>query len=557
MRSYLSIISVLSTIMLLAACEKEPENKEPEKGSPAEINIELQKYYDETGNHNLRSWEDGDRVSFFNTASNSPMVSNGTPVSTGSQSSLFTVPVNAVRNGDIIMAYFPSDADAKGVKDGLLAEIPQVQDGTVNPVYVGTTVYDDASSELTMTMKPFWSTVYVNVAQGSYSITKAVLIPTAGENIAGDVTINADDMSVTATKKSVTVDFKTPLDCRQGSVRFPVLLAPGTMSKGFSVVYSTDDGKSYRSTFEDKITLEMGGRYDVSASAVESTQVLVCGDNMIYLLDADLAVRSGYKNAIIWEWDAKEWYSTVGLTQNNMIRLDDCKPVDDNKKILATSSKGYAVLIDKASGNVLWYSNSSRNAHSGEMLPNGRIAIACSTGTDGNCIQIFDENTSNTVRFSTELESAHGVVWNPVTERLYAVGGKKFNIYQLADWYTSSPRLVLEKSITTSNVSSLHDLTFVDDNTLLLAGNKAVLYDVRHGTFTNIPIFNSSTALKSVNYNVETGECWFTDPTEVEVPDLKWASHTIRYTNDVQNAYQTRSFKVDDLNVYKVRVFNW
>jgi hypothetical protein len=239
-----------------------------------------------------------------------------------------------------------------------------------------------------------------------------------------------------------------------------------------------------------------------------------------------------------------------------MIRLDDAKPVDDNKKILATSSKGYAVLIDKATGDVIWYSNISTNAHSAALLPNNRIAVACSE--NGDKVQLFDVGASNVEKYKDELAHAHGVVWNPATERLYAIGGTSLKIYSLQDWATAAPKLKLEKTISTSGVvTGLHDMTLVDENTLLIAGNKAAFFNVTTEAFTSISTFQSSHSMKSLNYNSETKECWFTDPTVVEVPDLTWASHTIRYSSNMNTTYETKNFKIDDLNCYKVRVYNW
>lgn len=544
-------------IMLFCSCQKAPAGSSEGTLKATKITIELQKFYNETGTMSLKLWKSNDEVAIFNPNHSSPKTETGSPVSSGDQTSLFTIGVSNTNEGDVLMAYLPASADVKTQQGGLKVNIPVSQKGKIaEPVYVGTTKFTESYSGTRMTMTPYWCTMYAGIERGAYSITKAVIKANGGEKIAGEMTINANDMSVSATDGSITVEFEKAQDCRLGAVKFPFVIAPVTLSQGLTITYTTETGDSFEYKTEEKMELKMGDKFELgSASSAQSTQVLVCGDNMIYLLDADLAVSSGYKNAILWEWDAKDWYQTVGLSQSNMIRLDDCKPVDDNKKILATSSKGYAVLIDKATGDVLWYSNNSKNAHSAELLPNNRIAVACSD--NGDCVQIFDIAQSNTVRFSTELGSAHGVVWNPVTERLYAIGGKTFNIYKLTDWETSSPKLTLEKSITTTNVTSLHDLTLVDENTLLLSGKKAAFYNITNGSFTNIPIFNNSTSLKAVNYNGDTGECWYTDPTKVEVPDLTWASHTIRFTDDIQSKYETKSFKVDDLNVYKVRVFNW
>ena len=544
--------------MLFASCEKEPSNNGGTGSTKAaKINITLEKYYNAAGSMSLKNWERGDKVGIFNADAAKPEPSEGAPIAFGAQSSLFTFAVKDVQNGDNLMAYYPASADVTCAKGAIKMQISETQDGTIpSPLYVGATKFSDAFSGSTMTMKPFWCVVYAKVQMGAYSIKKATITANGGENLAGEITINASDMSVTASKASVTVEFAEARDCRLSGITIPMTVAPVALSNGYTITYTTAEGATFDYKVEDAVTLDLGAKLDTDTANSDVTQLLVCGDNMIYLLDAELAVTSGYRNAILWEWDAKKYAGVVGLTANNMIRLDDAKPVDDNKKILATSSKGYSVLIDKATGDVLWYSNISTNAHSAALLPNNRIAVACSD--NGDKVQVFDAGVSNVVKFSDPLSSAHGVVWNPATERLYAVGGSSLKIYSLQDWTTAAPKLKLEKTISTTGiVTGLHDMTLVDENTLLLAGNKAAFFNVTTEAFTSISTFQSSHSMKSLNYNSETKECWFTDPTVVEVPDLTWASHTIRYSSNMNTTYETKNFKIDDLNCYKVRVYNW
>ena len=179
------------------------------------------------------------------------------------------------------------------------------------------------------------------------------------------------------------------------------------------------------------------------------------------MIDANLAEAAGFYNAVLWELDAKDFASVIG---KDMLRLDDCKPVDNNTKILATSSRSFAMLVDIETKKLLWYSSNSGNAHSADLLPGNRIAVACSDG--GDVVQIFDVNASDKVLFSTPLNSAHGVVWNETTQRLYAIGGTSLNIYKLKDWNSAAPSLELEQVIDTKNsVTGLHDMTLVDGNT--------------------------------------------------------------------------------------------
>ena len=186
--------------MLFASCEKDP-SADGGAGSTkaAKINITLEKYYNATGAMGLKNWERGDKVAVFNADAAKPSVSEGAPIAFGAQSSLFTFAVKGVKNGDNLMTYYPATADVTCAKGALKAQISDVQDGTVPaPVYVGATKFSDAFSGSTMTMKPYWCVVYAKVQMGAYSIKKATIKANGGENLAGDITVNASDMSVTA-----------------------------------------------------------------------------------------------------------------------------------------------------------------------------------------------------------------------------------------------------------------------------------------------------------------------------------------------------------------------
>ena len=157
--------------------------------------------------------------------------------------------------------------------------------------------------------------------------------------------------------------------------------------------------------------------------------------------------------------------------------------------------------------------------------------------------------------FQTELNSAHGVVWNQTAQRLYAVGGQSLLIYKLKNWDSAEPSLELEKTVRTPQ-GGLHDLTAVNSNTLCVAGNRAYLYDIGSGVFTEMKLFAASTAIKSLNYNDETGEMWYTDATVPE-GSQSWSSQTIRYATDMNGSAATRTIRVPDQDMYKVRVMSW
>lgn len=543
------IILAASATIAAAGCEKTPDA--PAKRA-LRADVSISNYFNEEGTKNIKTWETRDVVAFFNSGSAAPEAVTSSPISPGVQSSRFVFSSDA-RNSDVIAAWYPSAAG--NLSDGrITTSLPSSQDGTITPFYVGNAVYSDMDNTTKIALNPLWCTMYAKVSLGNYAIKKAVLKGNNNEKLAGTVSVNPSDLGAEASETEVTVTFAEPVDCRLNGFSFPILISPVTFTKGYTITYTTDTDEEILYETSENTEGKLGGMIEVGgAKGNQSPHLLVCGDNMLYHIDADIASTKGFQHSIIWQWDAKTVMNVIG---KDGIRLDDCKPVDNNTKVLLTSSQDYALLLDKEKKEMLWYTNSSDNAHSGELLPNDRIAIACSDG--GDCIQIFDIAQSNKVLFSTPLTSAHGVVWNEKHQRLFAIGGTSLNIYKLTDWETSAPKLTLEETVSTkSYVTSLHDLTYVDANTLLLAGKYSALYDIEKGTFMKLARFNTSTSLKAVNYNSTTGECWYVDSTTPE-GDFTWSSKTIHYTDDVQSAAPDKKTIVNvPINMYKCRVLQW
>ena len=532
--------------LLASSCEKTPETP---AATAARAEVTISNYFNEDGAKSLKTWETRDQVGFINAGS----VSTSQPLSAGTQTSRFTFSTTA-KDGDNITAYYPA---ASGSFEGgvLKTNLNTAQNGAVSTFYVGNGKYSASGQIATkITLNPLWCTVYAKVGIGDYAIKKAVFKGNNNEKIAGAVAINPENLSVEATETTVTVELASALDCRLREVQFPVLIAPVTFSKGYTITYTTEDGAEFTYTNQENVPAQAGGMIAAGASAgKEATQLLVCGDSMIYHINADVAVQKGFNSSIIWQWDAKSVMNVIG---KDGLRLDDCKPVVDNSKILVTSSRGFALVLEKETKEMLWYSSVSTNAHSAELLPGNRIAVACSD--KGDCIQIFDLAKSNTVLFSAPLTSAHGVLWNEKHQRLYAIGGNYMYIYKLTDWETNSPKLTLENTISTYRiVNGTHDLTYVNDDTFLVSGQYSAFYDIPKGAFTQLPRFMNSNALKSVNYNITTGECWYVDATNPE-GEFTWSSKTIHYTDDVQStAPDKKTIKNVPINMYKVRVLHW
>ena len=540
-------------VFAAASCEKAAAGTEETAAKAVQMRISLEKAFTTEGGITSKIWDGRDQVGMYNMNSTATAKSSA-PLTPGNFSSLFTFGLTNLSKGAGLLGFYPASANVTHSEGNINVQIATAQNGVINPVYVGLADYNE--STVNMSLVPFYTVIYANVARGNYSIVKAVLKGNANEKIAGNVKIRYADLSAEGTESTITVTNSAGYDCRSESILIPFIVAPMTLASGFTITCTTDNGEEIQIVNNNKVECTMGERIDAGSNDDEQkTQLLFCGDNMIYQIEADKAISKGYKNAIVWQWDAKTVASKMGMSEANMIRLDDCKLVDNKTKVLATSSKSYAVLLDYKTQNLLWFSTGSKNAHSAELLPNNRVAVACSEG--GDVLQIFDIDKNNTVLFSTELTNGHGVVWNEANQRLYAIGGTSLKVYTLTDWDTTSPKLTLEKTINTSSyVTGLHDMTLVDSNTLLVAGNRAAFYDISKNTFTSMPHFASSNGIKSVNYNPQTGHCWYTDASDSD-RELTWSSNDIRFTYDVTKKTIDTRIQIGDINMYKVRVYSW
>lgn len=534
------ILIISAVVFSILSCEKNEEGIVASR-----FEIRLGAAIGEDGTSSTRAWEADDQVALIRVAGDKVEHVVASPLMEGRNDGLFMFNWEGYQAGAEIIAYYPADA-AVTYQDGVLdAAAPKTQDGSLKHLYIGKGVSNGSSFlEEDLVLESYWHTFAVTVKKGDYSITKAEFV---------------------SEQQNVTVDFASPMDCRKKAGKFFISLLPATYDKGYTLTFTTSDDETFVVKEDDETLLAAGEMTQINEVGFPS-ELVVCGDNMIYIIDADKAYREGFSEGITWQWDANSVASTVG--PSDMTRLDDCKVVDNGTKILATSSYSWAVLLDIATKELLWWSYSSKNAHSAELLPGGRIAVACSVSDYGNGdrVQIFDISKPNQVLSYVDLSSAHGVVWNESTQRLYAVGGSVLNIYTLTNWDSTTPTLTLERSIDTSKyVTGLHDLTLVNSSTLLLAGRKAALYELTNGTFTTLPHFNESKGLKSVNYNPVSGDCWYTDATsEANHVDYDWATRSIFYTSNIIGSQVDRQITIPqnflgskEFHMYKVRVKNW
>lgn len=276
-----------------------------------------------------------------------------------------------------------------------------------------------------------------------------------------------------------------------------------------------------------------------SAFSSEKEELIVCGGHKILVIDP--AESKGNDVKINWQWDISEATQLPDIYQKYLNPLDECKPVDGNTKLLVTASGGGVVLLDRKTKDILFYAYSPM-AHSAELLPGGRIAVALSTHPEGNSIELYDIRTPEKCLFRDTIYSGHGVVWVPEREYLYVLGGYDLRAYSLKNWKSEQPELQLEKSWRIPGESG-HDLSVISKNALLLteAWGAWVFYisEERFSKFTQMCVPD----MKSVNYDQKTKRLVYTKGENDE-----WWTHHIYLQNPDQ------VIRIPDIELYKVRV---
>lgn len=270
----------------------------------------------------------------------------------------------------------------------------------------------------------------------------------------------------------------------------------------------------------------------------KTAEIIACGDDQVIIFEHNRTSDNTVN--VVWRWNVTEAIDLPPEYQKYMVPTDECKPVDGNR-ILITSSGGGVALVDRESKKCIFYTYSPM-AHSAELLPGNRIAVALSTDPEGNSIELYDINKSEKVIFKDSLFSGHGVVWMESVDRLFALGYDELRSYSLENWDSENPGMKLTEKWTLPDNGG-HDLAFVSDSSLILTTSNTVWkFNVVNEHFTPFELLLDESNVKSVNYNEETGELIYTKG------EINWWTHNIYCKNP------DKVYNIPDINLYKVRV---
>ncbi|REE95648.1 DUF6528 family protein [Thermomonospora umbrina] len=186
--------------------------------------------------------------------------------------------------------------------------------------------------------------------------------------------------------------------------------------------------------------------------------------------------------------------------------------------VLTGDSWGFIGAVEYPSGRRLWAVNAGRagNVHAAELLPDGNVAAAASTG---GWIRVYAASQGPTATAYTEfrLKGGHGVLWDPRREVLWAIGDD--HLVALRVGGTPSAPTLTEVYREDLPSHGGHDLAPVqsDRDRLWITTNTGVYqYDKTTGDFTTDFRHTDSVAetplVKAIGDHPATGQLLLTRP---------------------------------------------
>jgi len=255
-----------------------------------------------------------------------------------------------------------------------------------------------------------------------------------------------------------------------------------------------------------------------------SDKLVLCGWDEVFIIDTGR--KNQQRPVKLWSWKAQDSSELPERLTGLFGTTDECKVVDGGRKILITASSGGIALVEVKSKKVLFYAVAA-NAHSAEILPGGRVAVAVSNAPDGNRLILYDLSNPEKELFSDSLPWGHGVIWDEERQVLWALAGDDIRAYGLKDWSSSQP--ALERIVMVKLPEEMgHDLyPLPRTNKLFVTTDNFVwLFDRDKRTFQKYEAIDNTFHVKSVCVNPVTGQLVY-----IRADEGQWWSEKIRFQN--------------------------
>lgn len=246
----------------------------------------------------------------------------------------------------------------------------------------------------------------------------------------------------------------------------------------------------------------------------------------------------------VWSWTP----SDSGFDENvsSWFALpSEAKPVKDSSCLLITASRGGVCLIRISDKKALFYANPGGNPHSAEILPDGNIVVASSTGNKLSLYR-YDVNTPfvSTPLLTRSVTSGHNVVWDSARNCLWTAAGGEILKFEYVSGAACDLKQIRTYEMPSGNTEA-HDLVPVygQDALYVTTVQNVYRFDCTTGEFSSIKIFQRIN-IKSISSGPESY------PVIVSRPNSgSW------WTTDIRDLDGNLIFENKGYQIYKARWF--
>lgn len=275
-------------------------------------------------------------------------------------------------------------------------------------------------------------------------------------------------------------------------------------------------------------------QHEFNVKPIDTPKMLLADQSQDRIVIVDIN-----KNRITWEW--KPEYTKIKKQYYKWFsNLSEVKPVYGNQYLLITASGGGVALIRIADKRVLFYAYAGGNTHSAEILPDGNIVTASSTG---GYLTIFK---TDTVNFPENVRSvkipfkfAHNVTWDKKGQLLWSASMNHLVSFSY-NFDCNNPDLTKKDSISLSGTEA-HDVYPIYGQNALWVTNTTSVFQYNLDTQKLTKPEFSSKDVKSISSG--PGQT----PIAVIKPIEKW------WTDRVLSSDNKIIFQQAGLKIYKAR----
>jgi hypothetical protein len=283
------------------------------------------------------------------------------------------------------------------------------------------------------------------------------------------------------------------------------------------------------------------------ASAQESTPTFENCRQCILLCEQSvhrIAILDLEKKKMVWEWLPEQSANIKKEHIKWFTNPSDAKPVYGGKAILMNASGGGVALIRLEDKKVLFYAFAGGNTHSSELLPDGNIVAASSTG---NFMTVFRTDTLQYPDIYSKqqpLPSGHNVVWDKKQNLLWSAAKDQLKTFTY-NFNRMLPDFTIKDSIQLPGTDA-HDLFPVYGQPALWLTNTTATYyfNVEKNQASKVPLPYQH--VKSISSGPSPLPTIFIHPDGTKG---SWWTDEI-YSTDGKVIYKERGLKI-----YKARWF--